>query len=169
MKMSELARNARRINGAKGGRPKKTDVDTEEKLWSNVDKTEDCWIWKGGKDKDGYGVIRMNCRTVKTHRLAWQCSFGEIPSGQYVLHRCDNPPCVNPSHLFLGTAKQNTQDMVQKGRGTTPPDQSKITKKEVWEICELKKKYKFEYREIAKMYNLSISRIFNIVNPRKKP
>ena len=79
-----------------------------------------CWVdcveTPYAKDGDGYGHRKVNGRYEKTHRLVWVEVYGEIPDGMCVLHRCDNPPCVNPGHLFLGTLSDNAQDMAAKGR-----------------------------------------------------
>lgn len=95
----------------------------EERFWEKVDKTEDeeCWNWIANKDLRGYGKIRLNRSGVHYNEFAHRFSFvihskNPIPCGLWVLHRCDNPSCVNPSHLFLGTPKDNTQDMFKKGR-----------------------------------------------------
>lgn len=76
----------------------------------------ECWEWKRTCDRDGYGRINFNGREGRTHRAAWLLVKGEIPAGLQVLHRCDNPPCVNPSHLFLGTSLDNNRDCKAKGR-----------------------------------------------------
>jgi len=75
----------------------------------------DCWEWQASKRR-AYGKIRIKCEYVPAHRVAWMLTHGEIPEGLCVLHRCDNPPCVNPDHLFLGTLKDNSQDMLRKLR-----------------------------------------------------
>lgn len=96
----------------------------EEKLWSRVDRrgTDECWPWTGGKSRYGYGHMgHGRDMQLASHRVAWAVTHGPIPDGLCVLHRCDNPPCCNPAHLFLGTKKENTHDMVGKGRGGRPP------------------------------------------------
>jgi len=89
------------------------------RFWSSVDKSErpkSCWIWKAGKDKYGYGIFCCGGDNYRAHRVAYQLTQGEIPKGKCVLHHCDNPSCVNPSHLFVGTHADNVRDKVAKGR-----------------------------------------------------
>lgn len=75
-----------------------------------------CWHWIGSIDVNGYGRIGSNHKTIKAHRLSYEVNIGKIPNGLLVCHRCDNPPCVNPNHLFLGTIKDNNDDKISKGR-----------------------------------------------------
>lgn len=76
-----------------------------------------CWLWTGkSKHRFGYGFINNGGRVELTHRVAWTLANGEIPAGLQVLHSCDVPSCCNPAHLFIGTASDNVQDMVSKGR-----------------------------------------------------
>jgi len=80
---------------------------------------DECWEWSGTKDGHGYGKISMLGRgysPVKAPRVSWVLHYGAIPDGMYICHICDNPSCVNPQHLMMGTPKDNTQDMWQKGR-----------------------------------------------------
>ena len=88
------------------------------RFWYHVDSSlpNVCWHWKGKTLKDGYGKITVNYKTHRTHRIAWQLMYGKIPAELYVLHSCDNPLCVNPKHLFLGTNEENMRDMVEKSR-----------------------------------------------------
>lgn len=75
-----------------------------------------CWEWYGPYDKDGYGVIKRLGKTYRAHRVSYEIRKGKIPVGLMILHSCDNPQCVNPAHLFPGTAKDNSDDMIRKGR-----------------------------------------------------
>lgn len=100
---------------------KKRRIPIEVRFWKKVYKTPRCWIWTGARKQGpwNYGIIekdRDSRRMELAHRVSWRLHHGEIPSGLCVLHRCDNPPCVRPEHLFLGTLRDNTQDMIRKGR-----------------------------------------------------
>lgn len=88
----------------------------EERFWSKVTRSDRCWEWQGPRDHDGYGFIKVMRCSRRAHRCSWELCVGPIPNNLFVLHRCDNPPCVNPAHLFLGTARDNALDMVGKGR-----------------------------------------------------
>lgn len=132
------------------------------RFWSKVDKTGDCWIWKAGKDSGGYGTISARgINANKAHRVSWWLTFGEIPKGLNVLHKCDNPPCVNPDHLFLGTQKDNMQDCSKKGR-INPKDQrgekhamNVLTNQKVFELRRLRKETNLSFQRIAKMNGIS--------------
>ena len=98
-----------------------------KRFWSKVDKCgsanhPNCWLWTAAKNKKGYGTIQMGSQRDGTrrprmaHRVVWEMLNGPIPQGMLVLHHCDNPACVNPAHLWLGTAKDNSQDMIAKHR-----------------------------------------------------
>lgn len=84
-------------------------------FWSRVVKGDGCWEWTGARS-GGYGTVAVGGRTVKAHRVSWEMTFGAIPDGLCVLHRCDNPGCVRPDHLFLGTVDDNNKDRAAKGR-----------------------------------------------------
>lgn len=92
-----------------------------ERFWKKVKKggPDDCWIWTGCVNGGGYGQISAGGprRMIPAHRVALLLDGTDVPLGKYVLHKCDNPPCVNPRHLFVGTNSDNMKDMVAKGRG----------------------------------------------------
>lgn len=99
----------------------------EARLRANVDRSggpDACWLWTAFVTPKGYGCTRSGGRNAPAHRVAYELAHGPIPDGLYVCHRCDVRACCNPAHLFLGTAKDNTQDMLRKGRqgAKTKPD-----------------------------------------------
>lgn len=89
-----------------------------ERFWLKVQmgSPDECWPWRGFCNRGGYGQFGEDGKLTTAHRVAWRLTFGD-PGKYFVLHTCDNPPCVNPFHLFLGNQKTNMEDMVAKGRG----------------------------------------------------
>jgi len=89
-----------------------------KKFWEKVaiKGPLDCWEWTGARKPKGYGNVRVDKKYLSSHRIAWELSNGNIPSGLIVMHICDNPSCCNPSHLVLGTRRTNSFDMINKGR-----------------------------------------------------
>jgi hypothetical protein len=110
-----------------------------ERVWDQLDRRgpNDCWLWKGYRNRDGYGCIYVFGRkTLLAHRVTWELTNGPIPTGMCVCHKCDNPPCCNPAHGFLGTRIDNNRDMCDKGRmvlGSARP-QSRLDESIVAEI-----------------------------------
>lgn len=107
-----------------------------KRFMNKVEKTDSCWIWKAARVMgQGYGMIKVGTKTYRAHRLSYELFKGEIPSGMYICHTCDNPPCVNPDHLFLGTASDNNRDKMEKGRfcnGHVDPELHSEVMKGVW-------------------------------------
>lgn len=125
-------------------------ISTAEEIFGrHVRRSDGCWLWAGYRNTKGYGFTRIGGRgskAVLAARLSWQLHKGPIPLGLHVLHRCDVPACVNPSHLFLGTNADNIADRVAKGRSYYGPRRwgdnhpnSKITEAQVREIIERRK------------------------------
>jgi hypothetical protein len=95
-----------------------------DRFWRHVKKDDPCgcWTWLGTKGRYGYGMFSIRKGKLRlAHRISYQLAHGEIPTGKVICHHCDNPPCVNPAHLFLGTQADNLADMFRKGRGVLPP------------------------------------------------
>lgn len=93
-----------------------------DSFWAKVARTGGCWEWQAYRDPAGYGRFNVTPRKpALAHRVAWEIENGPIPDGLCVCHHCDNPPCVRPDHLFLGTARDNSDDKIAKGRAVMPP------------------------------------------------
>ena len=94
----------------------------KERFWVKVDVRgpDECWEWRASRSNRGYGKFGLNRQSFRAHRVAWTVINGPIPQNLGVLHHCDNPPCCNPRHLFLGTQADNAQDRVQKSRCNHP-------------------------------------------------
>lgn len=128
-----------------------------------------CWIWTGSSDGNGYGCLVIKGKSVGAHRVSYNLHAGEIPTGQKVLHHCDTPKCVNPSHLFLGTDADNNADMVAKGRNKPQRGSDNgnaiLTDDDVRDIKRLYRKgvRGFGAASLGKRYGVSDYAIFNIV------
>ena len=127
-----------------------------------------CWVWTGSRNFQGYGMIRPDHqirRMIHAHRAAYQIYLGDIPSGLDVCHSCDNPSCVNPEHLWIGTHQENMDDMVRKGRCIRAVGENtgnaKLTEDQVKEILS-----NIGTTRFAKKFNVSLSTIKRIKNGR---
>jgi len=156
-----LNTDTRRKNALSMG--KKNKKKLKDRFFSFVEKTEYCWNWIGDIGVGGYGRIWHNGKTVKAHRLSYIKFKGKIPKGILVCHKCDNPKCVNPDHLFLGTEKDNTDDRDNKDRQARGSchGMSKFTDKDIIEIKTLLLK-NITISEIAKIYAVDWGTIKNI-------
>lgn len=143
-----------------------------DRLWANIKKAgpDDCWPWGASTNRDGYGSIGDGQRrTILTHRAAYEDVSGPIPPGLCVLHRCDNPPCCNPRHLFLGTRADNAADRSAKGRGADRRGekhwQVKLTEKQVLAI----RSANGPHRSIAAQYGIAYSTVGRIKQRKTWP
>lgn len=126
-----------------------------------VEKTESCWIWKGSKDPSGYGKTNIDSKIMSAHRAVYILVKGNIEEDKFVCHSCDNPSCVNPDHLWMGTHKENMKDMHEKGRIYTKLSPYQINKiRDLWERKEMNSS------ELCKKFNITSGHLSNIVNRR---
>lgn len=145
----------------------------EKRFWSKVAMAgpEDCWIWMRYRMPNGYGSTHdANYKRKYAHRMAWVLGNGPIPAGMFVLHRCDNRPCCNPGHLFLGTAQDNTDDMIHKGRlvvGLRPTGEmvntAKLTRDQVDRIRAAYVPGRFVISSLAREYGISYAGMHKVV------
>lgn len=152
------------MSNKKVGRPTKP---IKERFLSKIEKTKSCWNWIGSIDKYGYGYIKLKTgKHRKAHRLSYEIFIGKIPENLFVCHTCDNPKCVNPKHLFVGSARDNMKDAINKKRaliGEKNP-RAKLTTEQVKEIRFRSKSEKTI--ELAREFNVSTGAIQDIKHNR---
>ena len=171
---------------AQSGRGRFCSIDCrprpiDERFWEKVNKDGPipehvpdlgpCWVWLRGRDEWGYGTFDLNGQTVKAHRLAWELATSPIPGGLHVLHHCDNPPCVRPSHLFIGTIADNNRDCEAKGRRVYLVGESHplaiLTESLVNEIRRERKNTGLSLKALASKYGVSFHTIYDVVKHRR--
>ena len=149
-------------------------IPLETRFWPKVAKSETnvCWEWQAGRLKSGYGWVRTPAGNKTASRVAAYLSgvLDDLSSTLCVLHRCDNPPCCNPAHLFTGTNADNVADRVAKGRTVCSPlhgqanGASKLTDAQTKQIRDLYKSTNYSQSQLAKMFGVRQSHISRIVN-----
>jgi hypothetical protein len=150
-----------------------------ERFWEKVNKDGPvirpelgpCWIWKGAKNSLGYGHIFKDGSEVYAHRLSYEFAYGSVPEGLDILHKCDNPTCIRPDHLFPGTHKQNIDDMVTKGRCNRAFGEnagpSKLTTEQVHRIKSRESSGERQI-DLAFEYGINQSEISKIVRGKRR-
>jgi predicted XRE-type DNA-binding protein len=138
------------------------------RFWDRVVlQTSGCRTWQGGRQTKGYGVVRRSGKTYLAHREAYRITYGYLSDNDCVLHECDNPPCCNPLHLFLGSRADNIHDMISKGRELHPSGSengnSKLTEEQICEIQDLYKTGKFRQAELAERFGVCQSHVSRVV------
>lgn len=93
-----------------------TEASAEKRFFKRVEKTTDCWLWRGGVTQQGYGQFTVGYKYYPAHKFSYEVTNGPVGKGMVICHKCDNPLCVNPTHLFVGTQADNMRDMILKGR-----------------------------------------------------
>lgn len=153
--------------GGTSALPEMDRPSISERFWAKVDKSDECWVWTAAESgHDGYGGFDVNGRWVRASRVSWELAHGPIQTGLHVLHKCDNPPCVRPDHLFLGTQLDNIRDRDQKGRQVAPRGERngwhKLTADSVREIRRLCATG-LRRRDVANSFNVTKSTVGRIV------
>lgn len=144
------------------------------KFWGHVliANDDECWKWVGTINKCGYGHIYFNGVLEKAHRVSWKLTRGEIENNLFVCHSCDNPFCVNPNHLFLGSQKDNMRDMAKKGRGARQRSgakhpAAKYTQEDYDTVYRLRDTG-MSYGKISKQVGMSDSHVAHILKNRSR-
>lgn len=135
------------------------------RFWSRIDKSGECWLWRGSVNNWGYGSIHVCDTRIYVHRLSWMLANGDIPDGMYVCHSCDNPACVRPDHLWLGTPQQNQRDMRDKGRARGPAV-GRLTDSQVISIREEYATGNISTTKLAQKYGIGQSTVMHILKRR---
>lgn len=145
-------------------------MKTAAEFWVQVDRgpAAVCWPWRAGRKSQGYGTLRWRGPVVSAHRIAWEIVNGPIPSGLLVLHSCDNPPCCNPAHLFLGTIADNNHDCQAKGRrpvmrGSTNGN-ARLTDVQVRAIVGLWATGRWKQRDLATRFGVSQRAVWGYIH-----
>lgn len=138
----------------------------DSRFWEKVDKSGECWVWTAAKNSAGYGLFGDSKKHL-VHRISYEIHFGEIPAGLHVCHRCDNPPCLRPEHLFAGTDHDNHMDAMLKGRLKGRVDRrgtgGKLTDDQIREIRRVYQEGGVTGRSLAFCYGISPSSLSKIV------
>jgi len=144
----------------------RTKKNPKDVIRDNVKMDNDCWIWQGYKQTSGHGQLVYRSKSYGAHRFSYKVFNGDI-AGKYVCHKCDNPSCVNPDHLYLGTPHDNIKDVVFRYRH--PALKMIHTDEKITKIRELYETGKYKQADLVKMFSVEQSLISRWVRYRKRP
>lgn len=143
----------------------KPNLPIKDRFMSHVKKSNDpnaCWEWIGAKYASGYGEFNINHKMYYAHRISYALYVGDIPNDKCVCHSCDNPGCINPDHLWLGTYQDNTNDMISKNRQVHVKGENhgrhKLSEQEIYQIREMIEQG-YSQREIANVFDITIANV----------
>ena len=165
--VKSACRNSRCVNPAHLRKFSHLDLEWASlRFWPFVKKMEGCWEWMGKRGPKGYGIFNYNYRSVNAQRISWMINNGPIPNKLLVCHRCDNPPCVNPEHLFIGTHQNNMDDRQRKGRTLSGEKhyETTLTWQEVHKIRTEYVPIKGNMVKLAEKYSVHPSVVSNIIH-----
>jgi hypothetical protein len=163
-----------KISNTLKSKPKKDMEYIKEKLKNyKINTKTDCWLWNGATTNFGHGRIKINNKFFSVHRLSYIIHIGKIPKELFVCHHCDNPSCINPQHLFIGTRSDNMKDAYNKGRLKIPHNKGEnvpghiLTEKDVKKIIKIKHTQKITDSELGKKFRVARQTINGIINNEK--
>ena len=156
--------------------------DVVDRFWAKVDRRgpDDCWEWQAAERSKGYGAFKVGGHAELAHRVIWTITNGSIPNSLFVCHHCDNPGCVNPKHLFIGSHSDNMRDAYYKGRIKMPANSvsfrygkgennpnSKLTDADVLDIRRLYADGGVTYRSLSEYYGVDHTLIYQVVRRKR--
>jgi hypothetical protein len=137
-----------------------------DRIWARGKRTGDCLDWTGALSPSGYGKVRISNKTTPVHRVSWELTYGPIPAGLWVLHKCDRRVCFRPEHLFLGTPRDNMQDMIAKDRGNRHREFTDAT------VAAIRERYatgNITQAALAREFGMSPAHVCNILKGKDRP
>jgi hypothetical protein len=173
VRVNNLSRGNKKFCSADCYHQKQRSQPLEQRFWSKVDRSGECWLWTDCTYEFGYGQFSFTGedgkrKTVGAHRMAYELTHGPLNDGQWVLHHCDVPNCVRPDHLFIGDHKANMEDAQIKGRLHTPrPKKQKLTVAQVYEVRRLVASGEKQIR-VAERFGISETQVSLLMQGKRR-